>query len=207
MNAPTPPRPPDADATPPAARASWTGRAVRALLNEVENVNVRLHVADALVFLLPTLCFCRLRTAIYRLAGFRIGPRTLILGRIALTGPGRIQERLRIGASVVVNAHCYLDLTGDIEIGDHASIGHHVLFITAEHETGPALCRAGPGVPKAIRVAEGAWVAAGATILPGVSIGASSVVAAGSLVSGSVPAHRVVGGVPARPLRSLPELP
>ncbi len=189
------------------ARPSPLARAGRALRNEIEHLNVRLTLANALAALLPHLCFCRVRTAIYRAAGFRIGPRSLFFGKIHLTGPGRIQDRLVIGADTMVNAHCFFDLSGPITLGDRVSIGHHVHFVTAEHETGPAALRAGPMHPRPIRIEDGSWLAAGVTILPGVTIGCSSIVAAGSMVSGSVPPHRVVGGNPARPLRALPETP
>jgi len=182
-------------------------RVLRALHNEVEFLNLRLILANALASVLPCLCFCRLRTALYRAAGFSIGARTLLLGKIEIIGPGRLQDRLRIGADTIVNAHCFFDLTGEIAIGDRVAIGHHTRFVTAEHQIGPAALRAGPCTPRAIHIGNGSWLAAGVTILPGVTIGASSIVAAGSLVSGNVPPNRVVGGNPARALHALSETP
>ena len=92
-------------------------------------------------------------------------------------------------------------------IGDRVSIGHHTRFVTANHDLGPAAMRAGPVNPHPIHINDGSWLAAGVMVLPGVTLGASSVVAAGSVVSGSVPANRVVGGNPARALRALHEVP
>jgi len=206
---PLPPDPAEPVAAPAPTTAQPTGvrRLGRAAHREIEHFNWRLTLANVLASLLPHLCFARLRTALYRAAGFRIGPRSLLLGRIYLSGTGRIQDRLEVGADVIINAHCFFDLTGTISLGDFVAVGHHVQIITAEHEVGPSACRAGPLHPRAIRVGNGAWIAAGATLLPGVQIGASSVVAAGSVVSGNVPPHRAVGGNPARPLRALPETP
>ena len=47
------------------------------------------------------------------------------------------------------------------------------------------------------------WIGAGATILPGVTVGENSIVAAGAVVSKDVPPNTVVGGVPGRVLKSL----
>ena len=47
-----------------------------------------------------------------------------------------------------------------------------------------------------------AWIGAGATILPGVTIGENAVVAAGAVVSKDVPANTIVGGVPAKGIKS-----
>ena len=182
-------------------------KVLRVLREEAAFFNVRLVLANLLASALPCLCFCRLRTAIYRAAGFRIGPHALLLGKIELIGPGRIQDRLRIGAYTIVNAHCFFDLTAEIVIGDRVSIGHHTRFVTANHELGPAAMRAGPVNPHPIHIDDGCWLAAGVMVLPGVTIGSSSVVAAGSVVSGNVPANRVAGGNPARALRALDEIP
>jgi maltose O-acetyltransferase len=178
----------------------------RALAEEFVNLNARLLLADALVMFLPRLCFCRLRTAIYRSAGVDIGPRTLVFGRLTLTGPGSIRKRLRIGADCIINAALFLDLSAEISIGDRVSIGHHGVFVTAHHEVGPPNFRAGVNVGRAIRVEDGSWIAARSTILPGVTIGQSSIVAAGAVVAKDIPSNTLVGGVPARLIRKLAEV-
>ncbi len=182
-------------------------RVLRALGTEMEDLHLRLLLANLILRLLPNASFGRLRTAIYRLAGLQIGARSLILGRIEFTGSGSIAKRLRIGSNAFINSHCFFDLNADIDIGDWVSIGHHVTFITAGHDLGPAQCRAGKVNSQPISVGSGSWIGARTALLPGVRIGNASVVAAGSVVSGAVPANRVVGGAPARSLKSLPPEP
>jgi maltose O-acetyltransferase len=155
------------------------------------------------VIALPRLCFCRLRTAIYRLAGVKIGPRTLVLGRLTITGPGRVHKRLHIGAECIINSPLFLDLSAEIRIGDRVSIGHHSVLVTAHHEVGPPHYRAGVNIGRPILVEDGSWIAARSTILPGVTIGQSSIVASGSVVARNVPSNVLVGGVPARLIRKL----
>jgi maltose O-acetyltransferase len=188
-------------------RLPLAARLWRALREDIQPLQLRLALANALVSPLPNSSFARLRTAIYRLGGLRIGEHSLILGKLQFTGSGSYGKRLKIGANSIVNANCFFDLNAEITIGDWASIGHHVTFITADHGLGPARCRAGAMKPTPIIINDGAWIGACCSILPGVDLGASSVVAAGSVLSGSVPAHKVVGGAPARPLKSLPSEP
>jgi acetyltransferase-like isoleucine patch superfamily enzyme len=54
-----------------------------------------------------------------------------------------------------------------------------------------------------IIIQKNAWIGANATILPGVTIGENSVVAAGAVVSKDVPAKTLVGGIPARHIKNL----
>jgi maltose O-acetyltransferase len=191
----------------PAPNLSFAARLRRALHEEIQPLNLRLLVANVLVSLLPDLSFARLRTAIYRLAGLSIGEHSLILGKLRFTGTGSYGKRLKIGANTLINAQCFFDLNAEITLGDWVSIGHHVTFITADHLLGPARCRAGALKPMPIVINDGSWIGACCSIMPGVDLGPSSVVAAGSVLSGSVPAHKVVGGAPARPLKSLPSEP
>jgi maltose O-acetyltransferase len=175
----------------------------RVIGEEFGNLNLRLVLADLLVIALPRLCFSRVRTAIYRLAGIEIGPRTSVLGRLTITGPGRIHKRLRIGADCVINAPLFLDLSAEIRIGDRVSVGHHSVFVTAQHEIGPPDFRAGVNIGRPIVVNDGSWIAAGSSILPGVTIGQSSIVASGAVVTRDVPSNALVGGVPARLIKTL----
>jgi acetyltransferase-like isoleucine patch superfamily enzyme len=194
-------------APPPPSRQSLLARARRAMGEEVHHLNLRLVLASACVGLLPDGTFGRLRASIYRAAGLRIGAHTIIFGRMRFTGARYLQDNLRVGAHVFINAHFFADVNAPVTIGDWVAIGHHVTLITAEHELGPAYCRAGTMRPAAIEIGDGAWIGAGAKILSGVTLGKSSVVAAGALVASRVPDNRMVGGVPARPLKSLPATP
>jgi acetyltransferase-like isoleucine patch superfamily enzyme len=58
-------------------------------------------------------------------------------------------------------------------------------------------------IPGHIHIKKNAWIGAGATILPGVTVGENSVVAAGAVVSKDVPDNTVVGGIPAKVLKSI----
>jgi acetyltransferase-like isoleucine patch superfamily enzyme len=203
---------PDADTVQPAVtprreQRTWLRRLFTALREEVAALHPRLIAVDLIARLLPHLTFCRTRTALYRWGGIAIGPKTVLFGRLQLTGQGPIQRRLRIGSLCNVNAPVFVDLNADITIGDHVSLGHHTVFVTADHELGVAAHRGGPLSPKPIVIEDGCLIGACVTILPGVRIGRSSVVTPGSVVGGDVPPHKMVGGVPARIIKSLPPEP
>jgi acetyltransferase-like isoleucine patch superfamily enzyme len=101
--------------------------------------------------------------------------------------------RLDLGERVFINQNCtFLDYAG-IRLGDRVMIGPKATFITVGHPVDPQDRRAWlSGAP--IDVAENVWIGAGATILPGVSIGRDAVVAAGALVADDVPAESLVTG-------------
>ncbi len=172
---------------------------------EIEPLGMRFRLLNAIQFFFPHFSFNRVRTALYRWSGVKIGARTLILGSIELSGRGRYWERLRIGADCQITAPLYLDLNAEIIIGDRVAVGHHVVLITTAHDLSDADKRCGSGNNAPISIGDGAWIGAGASILPGVTIGSGSVVAAGAVVSRDVEAHMLVGGVPAKPIRKLPE--
>lgn len=152
---------------------------------------------------MPSGTFSRIRTVLYKICGIKIGERSLIFGSLELCGSGKCWEKLSIGTDCQINSPLYLDLEDSITIGDHVGIGHHVVLITTDHEIHQSHHRCGPGKSAPIVVENGAWIGAGSTILPGVTIGASSVVSAGSVVFSNVAPNKVVGGSPARPIKSL----
>jgi len=107
---------------------------------------------------------------------------------------------IQIGKNVFINHACsFLDM-GGITIEDDVLIGPKVNLITENHPLDPVYRRA--LITKPIVVKRKAWIGAAATILPGVTIGENAVVAAGAVVTTDVPANAIVGGVPAKVIRT-----
>lgn len=100
---------------------------------------------------------------------------------------------LDIAERVFINQGCtFLDYAG-IRLAARVMIAPKVTFITGGHPVDPVDRRAWlTGGP--IDVAENVWIGAGATILPGVTIGRDSVIAAGAVVADDVPAQSLVTG-------------
>jgi acetyltransferase-like isoleucine patch superfamily enzyme len=140
----------------------------------------------------------------------------------------KIGEGTLIGAQVSLSAGMVpgqdLGPVPVLRIGDRCVIGrgshivaHHSLVIEDDVFTGPYVYitdqnhgYADPDVPigrqmplnAAVRIGSGSWLGAGAVVLPGACIGRNVVIAAGSVVRGTVPDRCVVAGVPARVVRS-----
>ncbi|TDG06960.1 sugar O-acetyltransferase [Paraburkholderia guartelaensis] len=111
---------------------------------------------------------------------------------------------IRVGRNVFVNQNCTFYDLGGLDIADDVMIGPNVSLITSGHPIEPSRRRDGV-VAKPIVIERNVWIAAGATIIGGVTVGENSVVAAGSVVTKDVPPNTLVGGNPARVIRSIAE--
>ena len=109
-------------------------------------------------------------------------------------------ENLRVGRNVFINQICTIYDLGGVEIGDDVLIGPNVSIITSGHPIETSQ-RRDVVVAKPIVIQRNAWIAVGAIILGGVTVGENAVVAAGAVVTRDVPPHTVVGGNPARVMR------
>ena len=112
-------------------------------------------------------------------------------------------KNIKIGMDVFINSGCHLQDQGGIEIGDGALIGHNVVLATINHDLNPARNRVNHYAP--IKIGKHVWIGSNATVLQGVTIGDWSVVAAGAVVTRDVPPMTVVGGVPAKILKTILE--
>ena len=157
----------------------------------------RLALAQLVLRLIPLSLFPHLQAKIYRLAGFDIGARTRILGPFIIRGWGDVYSKLSIGPGGAINSHVDLDLSAPIRLGANCTLGHYVVFITTNHELGPASKRGGAPIFAGITVGDGTWIGACATILPGVTIGPGAFIAAGSIVTRNIPANAIAAGNPA----------
>ena len=111
-------------------------------------------------------------------------------------------DEIRVGRHVFVNHDCTFYDLGGLDIADDVMIGPNVSIMTTGHPLEPSQRRAAT-IGKPIVIEKGVWIAAGAIIIGGATVGAHSVVAAGSVVTKDVPANTLVGGNPARVIRSI----
>jgi len=111
-------------------------------------------------------------------------------------------DEIRVGRNVFVNQNCTFYDLGGLDIADDVMIGPNVSIITASHPLEPSRRRV-VTIGKPIAIERNVWIAAGATIIGGVTVGENAVVAAGSVVTKNVPPDTLVGGNPARIIRSI----
>lgn len=110
-------------------------------------------------------------------------------------------KHTRIGKNVFINFDCvFLDL-GGITIEDDVLIAPKVSLLSEAHPQDAKNRHS--LVPGHIHIKKNVWIGAGATILAGVTVGENSIVAAGAIVSKDVPDNVIVGGIPAKIIKTL----
>ena len=176
---------------------------LRQVQGELSSYSPMFQMFRAFAGLIATGTFLRVRSLLFRAYGFSIGYGTMLVGTPTFNGTRDPRKNLTIGKHCYFNWPVHFDLGGKITVGNRVAVGHHVVFVTSSHEIGTTLCRAGDLVTAPITVEDGAWIGACVTILPGTTIGEGAIVAAGAVVTRDVPPDTLVGGVPAKPIRSL----
>lgn len=164
-------------------------------------LSMRRYLANALCGLFPPTRGYPVKAWIWRRAGVDAHPTAMIVSsvRIQTSGPVRIGPRSFLG-------HQTLLVGGDaaIEIGADVDISTRVVLMTGSHEIDVAGPRtAGKGVSGPITIGSGAWLGVNTTVLGGISIGEKALIAAGSVVTQSIPARTVAAGVPCAVKRPL----
>ena len=110
-------------------------------------------------------------------------------------------KNIKLGTNVFINSGCCFQDQGGIEIGDGCLIGHQVVIATLNHDFDPA--KRAEMTAKKVVLGKNVWVGSHATILPGVTVGDGSIIAAGAVVTKDVPERCIAAGVPARVIRTL----
>lgn len=114
-------------------------------------------------------------------------------------------RHVEIGDNFYANMDCVFLDVNKISIGDNVMVGPRVSFYTEGHPT-DAEVRVKElefGLP--IVIEDNVWIGGSASILPGVTVGENSIVAAGAVVTKDVPNNTIVGGNPARVIRKIGE--
>lgn len=176
------------------------------LIALLRTVHLKYRLANFVCSLLPDGASAPLRTRLYRLAGFKIEHGAFIMSNLRLvSGLEGFYDKLTIGRGVVSGAKATINLDAEVWLGKNVSLGPNVIIYTGTHPLGPgSQRRLSEVVAKPVRIEDGCWIGLAAIILPGVTIGQGSVVAAGAVVMEDVPPNSYVEGNPARVVRQLP---
>ena len=157
-------------------------------------------VKKSIVFLIfkllpSTRCYF-LKAKLLRLLGFNVSNRARIVSSVKFLGI----ENISIGDDTFIGHNTFISGShnSSVTIGSYCDISSGVTIVTGTHKIdveGKHI--AGKGLSKNIIIQNGTWIGINATILPGVTIGEKSIVAAGSVVTKDVPSYVMVAGNPA----------
>jgi acetyltransferase-like isoleucine patch superfamily enzyme len=125
----------------------------------------------------------------------QIGENSIIYNQLTVVRP----KNVTIGKNVTVMNGVLMMSAGGITIEDNVMIAANVQLISNNHDPYDRYVI----TCKPILIKEGAWIGAGATILPGVTIGKYAIIGANSLVSKDIPDYGVAVGSPAKVIKYL----
>lgn len=114
-------------------------------------------------------------------------------------------ENVSFGNNVSIHPFCYLEGKGGIEIADDVSIAHNCSIMSTNHswtEQNVSI-KYNPLSLEKVHISCGVWCGCGCRILAGVNIGERSIIAAGAVVTKDVESETIVGGVPAKVIKSI----
>ena len=135
------------------------------------------------------------KDVLHELFDCRIGENSFLHAPLA----GAAFEKITIGSGVYINSNLLAMARGGITIEDDVQIAANVQLLTNNHDPYDRQIL----TCKPIVIRKGAWIGAGATILPGVTVGRYAIVGAASVVTRDVGDYEVVVGNPARLVRKL----
>ncbi len=125
----------------------------------------------------------------------KLGEGSRVMSPLTAVRPNEVS----IGRNVIVMNGCLMMSAGGITIEDDVQIAANVQLISNNHdpyERNVITCRP-------VRICKGAWIGAGSTILPGVTVGKHAIVGAASVVTKSIPEYAVAVGNPAKVIKYL----
>jgi putative colanic acid biosynthesis acetyltransferase WcaF len=136
----------------------------------------------------------RIKVAVLRAFGSKIGIGVVIRGGVQISFPWR----LSIGEHVWIGDGVQILSLGEVDIQSNCCISQQVYLCTGSHDFSKSTFDL---IVEPISIREGSWICARAFIGPGVTVGPSSLVAAGAIVHKDVPPKTMVGGNPAKEIK------
>jgi acetyltransferase-like isoleucine patch superfamily enzyme len=135
-----------------------------------------------------------LRGSLLRPAFKKCGENLQVARHVAINFTNRVE----IGSDVFIATGCWLHARGGIVLENGVQLGPYSVLVTGDHTPIDGTYRFGPSHLAPIRICQGAWVAAHATVTKGVVIGRGALLAANSVATHDIPPLTMAGGVPAR---------
>ena len=112
-------------------------------------------------------------------------------------------RNIHVGDNFLANYNVTILDVDEVRIGNHVMIGPNTLISTVNHPLTPMGRRKHLSMIKPVMIGNDVWIGGNVTILPGVTIGSNVIVAAGAVVTKDVPDNTLVGGVPAKFIKTL----
>jgi acetyltransferase-like isoleucine patch superfamily enzyme len=140
--------------------------------------------------------------------GIEIGPGSIVMHGAVLhvyNFRDMPQSGIKIGRDSLIGEYSVIRGQGGVQIGDRVYTSPFTQIIAVNHVfEDPNRPFVDQGITaEGIIIEDDVWLGAGAVITDGVRVGKGAVVAAGAVVTKDVPPHTVVGGVPAKPLKTI----
>lgn len=133
----------------------------------------------------------------------KIGDRVKIAKRVSVFGSEKYQ--LIIGSGTYIGMNCILNgYNNQLTIGENVSFAQNVnVMVDSGPNASEIIQRIFPIISSAVSIGDHCWIGASAIIMPGVKLGKFCVVGAFSFVKDSFPDYSIIGGCPAKLLRTL----
>lgn len=153
-------------------------------------VEILWRFVSAAMFQSSCFPFYGLKRFLLRFFGASVGTGVLIKPRVFITMPWKIS----IGARSWIGEEVWLDSLDRIEIGSNVCISQRAYICTGSHDSRSTRFSL---ITKPVRISDGAWIGAGASVAPGITVGKSAFVTMGSVVTQDVADDSIVAGNPA----------
>lgn len=138
--------------------------------------------------------------------GARIDPTAYVESHLFIHNAHANYAHLHVGAHCYIGRNCFIDLSAPVTLLENVTLAPRVMVLTHFDAGHSAAQQFLPRSSQSVCVERGVYIGAGALIMPGVTVGADSFVAAGAVVTRDVAPGVVVGGVPAHFIKPLTEL-
>ena len=167
----------------------------------------RMYFANILIDIIPNNCFHNFKSMLWRWAGVKVGQNVEIFQGTKIYGLGEMEvgDNVFIGHDVIFMINIEGNEKSKVILEDECIVGTRSIVITGFHDITPNGTRtlARKGTCSEVRIGRGCSVSTNCTVLPGVTVGEMSIVAAGATVTKNVEPYTLVGGCPAKFIKNI----